>query len=66
MIDQFPMHLKTLRKQRKLTLQQVGEAALLSRAAISQYERGDNLPSLAVFVRLCGALDCEPNDLLHK
>jgi transcriptional regulator with XRE-family HTH domain len=49
--------IRTLRLERKLTLQAVASAANLSQSLISQVERGLASPSISALRRIAGALD---------
>ena len=61
----FGQRLRSLRKIRGLTQQQLGEEADLSYKYLGAVERGEENPSLAVIVRLAGALKIEPRDLFE-
>ncbi len=50
--------------QRKLTLEQVAEAAGLSRKFVGNVVNGKQVPTLDSFEKICSALELEPNDLL--
>jgi transcriptional regulator with XRE-family HTH domain len=49
--------LRTIRKQRGLTMQQLADAAGVSTGQISQIERGQVIPTLVLFWKLCKVLD---------
>ncbi|TMV45448.1 cupin domain-containing protein [Paenibacillus mesophilus] len=49
--------LRTIRKQRGLTMQQLAEQANVSTGQISQIERGQVIPTLVLFWKLCKVLD---------
>ncbi|MFD0713752.1 helix-turn-helix domain-containing protein [Paenibacillus sp. GCM10027626] len=49
--------LRTIRKQRGLTMQQLAETANVSTGQISQIERGQVIPTLVLFWKLCKVLD---------
>jgi transcriptional regulator with XRE-family HTH domain len=48
----FAQRLATLRRDKKLSLQQVGDAIGKSNQAISLFEKGGNLPSFEVLCQL--------------
>lgn len=49
--------LRTVRQERRLTIQELAEQAQVSASLISQIERGKVVPTLTVFWRICKALD---------
>lgn len=53
--------LRTIRKQRGLTMQQLAEKANVSMGQISQIERGKVIPTLVLFWKLCKVLDVSLN-----
>jgi len=53
--------IRTVRKDRGMTLKQLAEAARVSTSQISQIERGRVIPTLSVFWRLCRALEVPLN-----
>lgn len=55
--QRFPQKVRTLRKLRRLTQDQLAERAERSVDAISQIERGVNLPSFDTLDRLSAALN---------
>ena len=61
-IGQF---LQTLRKEKKLTQEQLAEKAELSKQFICNLECGRAIPSLKTVLSLCAAMDIEPNALLQ-
>lgn len=56
--------LRTIRKNNKLTLKQLGELVGLSEQAIGQYERGDRNPSIDILNKIAAALGITVNDLI--
>ena len=58
--------LRTIRKNNKLTLKQLGELVGLSEQAIGQYERGDRNPSIDILNKIAAALGVTVNDLLEE
>jgi transcriptional regulator with XRE-family HTH domain len=59
----FGKRLRTLRKQRDLTQDQLAEAADISVDFLSLVERGKNAPSFKTLRRLATALEVEVKDL---
>lgn len=49
--------LRAARRERRMTIQDLAEAAQVSPSLISQIERGKVVPTLTVFWRICKALD---------
>jgi transcriptional regulator with XRE-family HTH domain len=48
----------------RISQEALAERAGIHRTQISAFETGQRMPLLETFVRLCGALDREPADLL--
>lgn len=65
MILKIGSNLKTLRKNRKITQEELAEILGITRAAVSIYERGLANPTLETFVKICEVLECSPNTLLE-
>jgi transcriptional regulator with XRE-family HTH domain len=60
---------KELRKARLaagLTQEKLAAKARLSREYVNYVERGKRQPTVAVFVRLCKAMNVHPPDLLER
>lgn len=53
----LPHRLKSLRRARGLTLDQLAEASGVSRAALSKIERGDASPTAAILARIAAGLE---------
>ena len=60
----FGQHIKFLRKSKKLSRQELADAAGISIYSIAEYELGRTLPSLPVFCNIAKALNVSPNNLL--
>lgn len=61
-MSEFHAVLRALRARRRavgLTQEQLGNAIGRDQAAISDYERGKNAPSMETLARLADALDCD-------
>lgn len=61
---EFAKRLRTIRERKNFTQIDLGTAAGLSPAAISQLESGDRRPNFATLVRLAKALGVTPDTLL--
>jgi transcriptional regulator with XRE-family HTH domain len=60
----FGEKLKTIRETLEMTQGDVAEFSGLKPSAISHFETGRRKPGLKNIVRLCRALNCEPNALI--
>lgn len=61
--DSFPAKLKALREARNLSLQDLGEAATLSKQRVHQLEAGTHVAKWPEIQQLATALGVTPNDL---
>ena len=59
-IDYFGQNLKFLRKERKLTQEQLSEMINLDIRQYSRVETGNGFPSLSTLEKLCKTLDINP------
>lgn len=57
--------IKTLRKQKGLTMKQLGELVGVSDGAISQYESGNRQPPVDICVKLADVFDCSLDLLIR-
>jgi transcriptional regulator with XRE-family HTH domain len=57
--------LRTLRRERGLTIEQVASATGLTKGFISQLERDTTTPSLSSLARICDALGVRMGDVFH-
>ncbi len=64
-IRAFGENLRRARLRAGLTQVQLSGAAPLDRAAISRLECGERAPDLRTLLRICGALEIDPRDLLR-
>lgn len=62
--QRFGDTLRRLRNERGLSQERLAEAANLTADYIGFVERGENVPTLTVILKLALALDCAPADLL--
>ena len=60
----FAENLRVVRARAKLSQEDVAFRAGIHRTQISLLERGDRLPRVETLVKLAGALEITPNDLL--
>jgi transcriptional regulator with XRE-family HTH domain len=60
----FGARLRELRTAAGLTQRELAKRSGTSSAAISNFEAGNNAPSLGTLVRLADALECNTSDLL--
>ena len=60
----FGRRLRSLRTEKELTQQQLGDKAGMSYKYLGAIERGEENPSLKVIGKLADALDVEPQDML--
>lgn len=63
-LKQFGIILKTLRKERKITVLELAGQAGVSNYTIQNYQYGRQKPSLKSIIGICKALDVSPNQLL--
>lgn len=59
-------HLQSLRQAAGLSLQQLADAADVTKGAIYQYETGANAPALSTLLRLAAALGTSAGKLLDS
>lgn len=64
-IDQFRANLVQTRKGAALSQEELGALAGLHRTEIGMLERGIRLPRIDTLVKLAGALEVEPGELLR-
>ncbi len=60
----FGANLVNCRKAANLSQEELGFRASLHRTEIGQLERGDRLPRIDTLIKLAGALNAKPDDLL--
>jgi len=58
------IHIKALRMERGLTVEQLAERALISAAAIDKYEAGKTIPRLDFAALLARGLGCRIDELI--
>ena len=62
----FGDNLKNIRKQRKISQEELAEKLGVSRQSISKWETGENYPSMQNIMCLCTIFKCKVNDLVHE
>lgn len=60
----FGEHLRKVRKEARLSQEELGFRTGLDRTYISLLERGIKSPTLVTFFRLCDALEQKPGDFI--
>jgi transcriptional regulator with XRE-family HTH domain len=63
---EFPSRLRELRKQRKLTQEQLGQKIDVTKVSISCYENGTRTPDMETLQRLADALEVSVDYLLGR
>jgi transcriptional regulator with XRE-family HTH domain len=64
--DRFGENLERCRKRARLSQEGLAERASLHRTAVGQLERGERVARVDTLVKLAGALDMPPEDLLRN
>ena len=62
--QEFGIVLKSLREERGLSQEKLALEADVDRSFLSKMERGIRQPSITILFKLCGPLDCPPEDLI--
>lgn len=62
----FYLRLKEIRKEKRLTQEELAERADISRVMVSRYETGTVIPTVDVLVSLADALDVTTDYLLGR
>lgn len=62
----FGENLQNLRKQKKMSQEQLAEKVDVSRQSISKWERGESYPTMNNIMTLCDIFHCKLNDLVHE
>ena len=62
----FGENLKSIRKMRKISQEELADKLGVSRQSISKWETGENYPSMQNIVCLCSIFKCKMNDLVHE
>lgn len=63
-VDVIKSRIKYLLKHSELTQKQIADAVNVSQSCIAHYAKGDILPALDTFAKLCEVLDTDANYIL--
>ncbi len=63
--ERFGENLRRCRKQAGLSQEEVGQRASMDRTQIGILERGERLPRIDTLMKLAGALEVSPDELLE-
>ena len=61
----FGDNLKTIRKSKKMSQEQLAEKVNVSRQSVSKWENGEAYPEINNILELCKIFNCKINDLVH-
>lgn len=61
----FGDNLKTIRKNNKMSQEQLAEKVGVSRQSVSKWENGEAYPEMHNILQLCKIFNCKINDLVH-
>lgn len=62
----FGQNLKSIRKSKKISQEDLADKLGVSRQSVSKWETGENYPSMQNIVCLCDIFKCKMNDLVHE
>lgn len=62
----FCENLYTLRKNMKISQEQLAELVDVSRQSVSKWELGESYPTVENIFKLCGVLKCKMNELINE
>ena len=62
----FGDNLKSIRKMKKVSQEDLADKLGVSRQSVSKWETGENYPSMQNIVCLCSIFRCKMNDLVHE
>ena len=62
----FGENLQSLRKQKRMSQEQLAEKVDVLRQSISKWERGESYPTMNNIMALCDIFHCKLNDLVHE
>jgi transcriptional regulator with XRE-family HTH domain len=60
------MSIKDKRIAANMSQEELAQASNVSRVAITRYETGERVPSIAIAARIAKALGCKVDDLIDK
>ena len=61
----FGDNLKTIRKEKNMSQEQLAEKVNVSRQSVSKWETGESYPEMNNILELCKIFNCNINDLIH-
>ena len=61
----FGENLKTIRKNKKMSQEELAEKVNVSRQSVSKWETGESYPEMNNILELCKIFNCKLNDLVH-
>ena len=62
----FGDNLKKIRKNKKMSQEELAEKVNVSRQSVSKWETGDSYPEMNNILELCKIFNCRINDLVHS
>ena len=62
----FGDNLKKIRKNKKMSQEELAEKVNVSRQSVSKWETGDAYPEMNNILELCKIFNCRINDLVHS
>lgn len=62
----FGENLKAIRKDKKMSQEQLAEKVNVSRQSVSKWENGEAYPEMNNILELCKIFNCKINDLIHN
>ena len=62
----FGENLKIIRKNKKMSQEQLAEKVNVSRQSVSKWENGEAYPEMNNILELCKIFNCKINDLIHN
>lgn len=62
----FGDNLQNLRKQKRMSQEQLAEKVNVSRQSISKWEKGESYPTMNNIMSLCKIFHCKLNDIVHE
>ena len=61
----FGENLKIIRKNKKMSQEELAEKVNVSRQSVSKWETGESYPEMNNILELCKIFNCKLNDLVH-
>jgi DNA-binding XRE family transcriptional regulator len=63
-INAFGLHLRELRKQKKLSQQELADHADIAKTTLQRIEWGDMAPTLDILISICRALAIQMSEMM--